>query len=292
MIGTIDIEVNAAHPSMPLSELCAFVGSPSQVRVRNVPRGIGNWKLTAVYLAVNYPDNTVQAPSCVLTGGIWTATIPGSTATGISSNGFQVLADGVDEHGDAVTGYVLGAGDVRILDRDGTVTVGGTSYYYHFLDDVPSAPKKCDTCVIDGVLKWYNGTAWQTFDNPAALPYKYVDASTQADYPTMVDLADRTVTKYAYDTGDVFEGPISVFFPPYAAGKVRDFALMLDITGSGSVKPLVFPVVDGFAEANVEYLTEDGQWPSIEVGKTLMYFSEVMPHTFLVKAVKVSDTTF
>ena len=99
MIGTIDIEVNAAHPSMPLSELCAFVGSPSQVRIRNVPRGIGNWKLTAVYVAVAYPDNTVQAPSCVLTGGIWTATIPGSTATGMSGNGFQVLADGVDEHG-------------------------------------------------------------------------------------------------------------------------------------------------------------------------------------------------
>ena len=163
MIGTIDIEVNAAHPSMPIPELCAFVGSPSQVRIRNVPRGVGNWKLTAVYLAVNYPDNTVQAPSCVLTGGIWTATIPGSTATGMSGNGFQVLADGVDEHGDAVTGYVLGAGDVRILPRDGTITVGETAYYYHFLDAVPIAPKKCDTCIIGGVLKWYDGTAWQTF---------------------------------------------------------------------------------------------------------------------------------
>jgi hypothetical protein len=153
---------------MPLSELCAFVGSPSQVRIRNVPRGVGNWKLTTVYLAVNYPDNTVQAPSCVLTGGIWTATIPGSTATGMSGNGFQVLADGVDEHGDVVTGYVLGAGDVRILPRDGTITVGETAYYYHFLDAVPISPKKCDTCIIGGVLKWYDGTAWQTFADGGA----------------------------------------------------------------------------------------------------------------------------
>jgi hypothetical protein len=294
MIAQLDIYLNAAAPSLPLPVWDAFVGSPSHLRIFNVPQNIGSWRLTKIYVSVKYPDNAIRSVECTkhVGGRIWSATVSGCSTPGFAERGYEIQADGVDEHGEPVTGYVLGAGDVFIRDRDGTITVGGTSYYYHFLDDVPSAPKKCDTCVIDGVLKWYNGTAWQGFDNPAALPYKYVDASTQANYPTMVDIADRTVTKYAYDTGDVFEEPIGVFFPQYAAGKVRDFVLMLDITGSGSVKPMIFPIVDGMAEANVEYLTEDGQWPSIEVGKTLMYFSEVVPHTFLVKAVKVSDTTF
>ena len=57
MIGTIDIEINAAHPAMPLAEFAAFVNSPSHVRVRNVPRRVGIWELTRLYVAVTFPDN-------------------------------------------------------------------------------------------------------------------------------------------------------------------------------------------------------------------------------------------
>ena len=163
MIGTIDVEINAAHPAMPLAEFAAFVNSPSHVRVRNVPRGVGAWSITAVHVVVSYPDNSIRSTACAHVGALWTCTIPACALDGKVENGFQVIADGVDENGNAITGYVLGLGDVCVLKRDGTVTVGKTSYYYHFLDEVPEHPQVADVCVIGGQLKWYDGEDWIAF---------------------------------------------------------------------------------------------------------------------------------
>lgn len=120
MIGTIDIKVNAAHPNIALDELHAFLDSPSSVRVLNVPRKIGSWQITSVRLVVEYPDNEVHSVECRLVGGVYVGTIAGSTRTGKCVNGFSVVADGVDENGDVVDGYVLGVGDVVISDRSVT----------------------------------------------------------------------------------------------------------------------------------------------------------------------------
>lgn len=122
MIGTIDIEVNAANPQKPLRPLTAFAGSPSQVRLRNVPRAIGAWRLTDVRVRLNNPDGTSSVTPCTLTGGVWCATVPGTETPGISVNGFVVEADGDDEHGGRVENYVLGVGDVEILNRENAVT--------------------------------------------------------------------------------------------------------------------------------------------------------------------------
>ena len=122
MIGTIDIEVNAANPQKPLRPLTAFASSPSQVRLRNVPRAIGAWKLTDVRVRANNPDGTSSVTPCTLTGGVWCATVPGTDTPGISVNGFVVEADGDDEHGSRVEGYVLGCGDVEIMNRENAVT--------------------------------------------------------------------------------------------------------------------------------------------------------------------------
>lgn len=58
MIGTIKIQLNAAHPNLALQPLYAFVGSPSNLRIIDVPKKIGNWQITEVYVSYNYPDNT------------------------------------------------------------------------------------------------------------------------------------------------------------------------------------------------------------------------------------------
>lgn len=50
MIGTIDIKCNAAHPNMPLSPLYTFKGSPSSVRIMDVPKKVGNWVIENVDL--------------------------------------------------------------------------------------------------------------------------------------------------------------------------------------------------------------------------------------------------
>lgn len=50
MIGTIDIRCNAHHPNLAIQPLYTFVASPSNVRVADVPKKIGDWKITEVFV--------------------------------------------------------------------------------------------------------------------------------------------------------------------------------------------------------------------------------------------------
>lgn len=131
MIGVIDIQVQAKSPNFPLWPLRAYVNSPSSLRVRNVPKKIGKWEITSVQVNVNYPDKTLKTAQCVLVGGVWVGTVEGSPTAGSCTNGYTVLADGVDENGNPVSGYVLGRGDVEILKEDGTPIEDPT----HFVTD-------------------------------------------------------------------------------------------------------------------------------------------------------------
>lgn len=169
MIGTIDVAINAARPGMPLTEFAAFVDSPSQVRVRNVPRGVGRWQLTAVYVAIQYPDNAVHTVAATHTGALWTATLPASTQGGSVTGGLQILADGEDEAGNAITGYVLGSGDVRILPRNTVVVADGIRYALTYWEDAPEMPNPGDCAVVNGALSWYDGSAWQPLGTDPAI---------------------------------------------------------------------------------------------------------------------------
>lgn len=66
---------------------------------------------------------------------MYVATVEGSTLPGKSYFGYSITADGIDENGNSVTGYVLGKGDVEILDADGEIIPGETTYYVHLLDE-------------------------------------------------------------------------------------------------------------------------------------------------------------
>ncbi len=131
MIGTIDIEIQAKNPNMPLWPLRAYVNSPSSLRIRNVPKKIGQWEITSVQVTATYPEKTQKTAQCVLVGGVWVGTIEGSPASGTCTNGYTVIADGIDENGNPVSGYVLGRGDVEILKEDGTPIEDPT----HFVTD-------------------------------------------------------------------------------------------------------------------------------------------------------------
>lgn len=163
MIGTIDIKINAAHPNLPLQPLFVFVNSPTSPRVINVPKKVGSWELTKVYITANFPDNTSKSVEMRNVAGCFVGTLPACAVVGESTNGFQVTADGVDENGDAVTGYCLGKGDLFVLDRAGNITVKGTTWYFNFKDTVPEHPAKGDAAVIEGTLMWFNGAAWVQF---------------------------------------------------------------------------------------------------------------------------------
>ena len=168
MIRQININLNAAHPELPLVEATTFTGAPSSVFIRGVPKAVGNWSITAVSVAVTYPDNTTTARAAVESAeGVWVATIPGTATSGRTTTGFRILADGIDENGAAVTGYVLGFADFSVLSFTPVPAPGGTFYFLRYFDQAPTTPKEGDVAVVDGLLKMYNGTAWVGFgDGP------------------------------------------------------------------------------------------------------------------------------
>ena len=118
MIGTIQVKVQAARPNLPMPPIFSVKGSPTSVRIMDVPKAIGDWNITNVKLVVQYPDNTTVEKVSVRTGSVWVATIEGCEVAGKVANGCQIVADGIDEDGNPVNGYVLGVGDVFILDDD------------------------------------------------------------------------------------------------------------------------------------------------------------------------------
>lgn len=162
MIGTLNVAVNAANPNIPLKTLFAYIHSPSSIRIIDVPKKIGKWIITQVYFTANYPDNRIVTAQCVLTGGCWTGTIVGSTVTGTSLNGYTISANGIDENGNPITGYVLGKGSVEILDADTKLAPTDPIFYIHVLNTKPENPTKGDAYVDGGVWYFYNGDNWVT----------------------------------------------------------------------------------------------------------------------------------
>lgn len=177
MITPLEISVNAANPAMPLAPLVSFLGSPSSLRLVGVPRAVGSWRITAVAVAVTYPDGSIVSRAATNVSGVWVATLDGCETPGSVTGGYTITADGIDERGEAVSGYVLGRGDVVVLDRDGTVTVGETTHYLHLLAAKPDAPKYGDVYVTgSGTPVLYDGTAWVPFAPPVDLtPYATKD---------------------------------------------------------------------------------------------------------------------
>lgn len=164
MIRTIDIRLNAAHPELPLPEATTYQGAPSTAFLRGVPKSCGLWQITAVSVAVTFPDGSTTTRAAVLSAGdVWVATIPACATSGRVVSGLRIMADGTDENGDAVTGFVLGVADFAVATFDIAPAPGATSYALRYFDNVPNPPHKGDVAKIANVLKYYDGTAWQVF---------------------------------------------------------------------------------------------------------------------------------
>ena len=99
MITTLEVKCNAAHPNLALPVFYSFRDSPSSIRVIDVPKRIGRWDITKIYITATYPDNSIVSVECVRTGSVWTGTIAGSSAVGKALNGYSITADGIDENG-------------------------------------------------------------------------------------------------------------------------------------------------------------------------------------------------
>ena len=172
MIRPIDIRLNAAHPELPLLEAVTFTGSPSTVLIRGVPPNCGRWAITAVSVAATFPDGSTTTRAAVQSAnGVWVATLPATATSGRTANGLRILADGIDENGAAVMGYILGVADFAVASLAVTPAPqpGETSWQMLYFDAAPSTLRKGDVTKVDGVLKFYNGSAWEPFAAPVTL---------------------------------------------------------------------------------------------------------------------------
>lgn len=161
MISVVDVKLHASNPAFPLDPLRAFINSPSSVRIRNVPRSIGNWNITEVFFTINYPDNSIKTTNCVLTGGVYVGTVDGSTVSGKTPYGFTIYANGVDENENPVNGYVLGKGDVYVFNDCGNLIPTGTKYTVKLNDELPQHPSKGDAYFNGPKFLIYDGVEWK-----------------------------------------------------------------------------------------------------------------------------------
>lgn len=148
---------------MPLEPLTAFKSSPSSIRVLDVPKKIGDWNITQVYVSAKYPDNTISTKECVRVGNVWVGTIDACDTPGDTENGFVVGANGIDENGEEVHGYILGVGDLMILDGDTQFHPEIKSFYLKILEEMPDEPKIGDSYfdgIYQDILKTFNGHDW------------------------------------------------------------------------------------------------------------------------------------
>ena len=160
MIGIVDVKLQSHNPNFPLEPVFTFINSDSSFRVRNVPKQIGQWKITKVFVNLSYPDNTVVSKECVLNGGIWVGTVTGCSISGSVEQGFTVTAQGINEDGETLSNYVLGAGDIYVKDIDGSISPGSSAARMFYYEEVPADAKEGDTAFINGILNIYNGTQW------------------------------------------------------------------------------------------------------------------------------------
>lgn len=171
MISQINITVNAAKPKFPLAPMVAFNGSPSSVRISGVPCSIGNWSINSVRVLVSYPNNFTVEKTAVKVDNFWIATIDGSQVNGVIKNGFQVIADGVDENNLPVTGYVLGVGDVVVVPRDKGIERLVDRYAVRYLNEPPVNPSIGDMLNLNGQFRVWDGSKWVSINGEDVVVY-------------------------------------------------------------------------------------------------------------------------
>lgn len=249
MIRTFDVRLNAAHPELPLLEATAIVGSPSTANIYNVPKQIGTWDILKVYIEVSYPNGSTVVEEAVKTAqGIWTATVPMCETSGRVKSGFTVIADGEDENGDEVTGYILGVADFAVYTRGLEVRDGETTYNLRYFDTMPATPAKGDVTPIDGVPKLYDGYNWISFADEVDLSDYYTKAETDAAieavaayYITYTAAGAAFPTRAALINAETY----------YSGGVARvptrnDYAVVLaDETHSGAEYRYIYGVAEG-----------------------------------------------
>ena len=237
MIRKILVNLSAEHPEIPLIEAATFVGSPSAVFVRGIPQAVGSWRITSVKVVATYPDDSAPTVECVKgADGVYVATIPATATSGRVANGLQIIADGIDERGEPVTGYVLGMADFAVYLRDMTIEgATGVKYYLHLLDAEPDDPKEGDAYLDGSTLNIYHDGEWTEIAGggyeppPGGIPKTDLSAGVQES----LNKADSALQ----NSGDqTLNGTLSVKHT-----RIEEHKIVYDVGAAGESN-LMFPV--------------------------------------------------
>ena len=226
MITTMSIKVNAARPNMPLSPWFSFAGSPTSIRILDIPKQIASWNITSVKVIAKYPDNRNVEREAIRNGCVWVVTVEGCDISGKVASGYEIVADGLDERGQEVSGYVLGCGDIYIMDRDVSIQKNIEKYNVRYCDELPTNPVKGDVIYHNGNVRLFNGSEWLTLglepqiiegiDNrinevESSIPTKPSQLENDSGFITVDDVPDNTKlfndtnTRYIDGYGYIYE---------------------------------------------------------------------------------------
>ena len=207
MIGTVEVRCSAHRPQMPLQPLFTFCGSPSSVRIMDVPKSIGDWSIDEVKLVVKYPGNSTTSKNAVRNGCVWVATIQGTEISGKVSNGYEIVASGKDEDGNEVNGYVLGCGDVFVLNRDVNATKDIEKFYVKWSDELPTNPAKGDLIYHNGNVRLFNGSEWLSLGSSDGYTKEETDNAISSALSAKEDakyIESEDGKRRIYGNGDVY----------------------------------------------------------------------------------------
>lgn len=194
MIGTIDIAVNAQHPNVPLAPVFVWRASASRINVEGVPSLCGSWYVNSVSIAVATPDGeTVSYPCQRTSNGIYSATIDATETPGKSANGITITA--TDEAG---KDFVLGRGDLYILDGAAIPAPGDVSWSVRLLDKRPEIPKDGDAYFADdGTLMVYSVGEWRRPMPSTTVPTKTSQLENDSGFITSKQVKPGSKEGYA-----------------------------------------------------------------------------------------------